>query len=199
MTALRAAALTLLFLVLLAAVYCVHVWFFRVGVVFYGALLDGLVAVVLTGAVMLALRRRLGFSGLEQGMLVCIWLLAGYALAISGPTVLDRSLSFYILEKLQQRGGGIRAEAIPQVFVKEYMPEFRLVDVRLTEQLQSGTIEIVDGCVRLTPRGERLATISRFLRTHLLARSRLLAGEYTDALVDPFVASAKGPQGYECR
>ena len=85
------------------------------------------------------------------------------------------------------------------VFKDEYMPEFRLVDVRLTEQLQSGTIAIENGCVKLTPRGERLATLSRFIRTTLLPKHRLLAGVYTDALVDPFRASKKGPIGYECR
>ena len=51
---------------------------------------------------------------------------------------------------------------------------------------------------RITPKGERLASISRFLRTNFLPKHRLLAGEYTDALVDPFVNSPKGPMGYEC-
>jgi hypothetical protein len=64
--------------------------------------------------------------------------------------------------------------------------------------LQSGTIAIENGCVKLTPRGDRLATLSRFIRTTLLPKHRLLAGVYTDALVDPFRASRKGPIGYEC-
>jgi hypothetical protein len=84
------------------------------------------------------------------------------------------------------------------VFIDEYMSEMRLIDVRLTEQLQSGTIEIVNGCIRLTERGQELASLSRFVRTTFLARHRLLANVYTDALVDPFVSSPKGPQGYEC-
>ena len=96
------------------------------------------------------------------------------------------------------RGGGIREDAIGDVFVSEYMPEFRLVDVRLTEQQASGTIVIENGCVKLTPRGERLANFSRFFRTHLLPKHRLLAGEYTDDLVDPFKDSAKSAMGYEC-
>jgi len=99
---------------------------------------------------------------------------------------------------LQQRGGGIREDAIARVFVEEYLPEFRLVDVRLTEQLQSGTIEIVNGCVLLTARGQELASFSHFVRSTLLAKHRLLAGHYTDSLDDPFAKSAKGPQGYEC-
>jgi signal transduction histidine kinase len=164
------------FVVVLAAIYLVHAWYFPVGVIFYSALLDAGIAaaVALLGA--FVLRRHLALSGFELGLLVVIWLLAGYAFAISGPTVLDRSLSFYILEKLQQRGGGIRTDAMERVFVDEYMPEFRLIDVRLTEQALSGTISIHDGCVRLTRRGDLLATVSHFIRTHLLPRHRLLRG-----------------------
>jgi hypothetical protein len=141
----------------------------------------------------------LPLSPFELLLLSVIWVLGGYAFAISGPAVLDRSLSFYILEKLQQRGGGIREDAFPEVFTEEYMPEFHLVDVRITEQLQSGTIVVADGCVRLTPYGKRLASLSLFVRRHLLAKHRLLAGVYTDALVDPYAASRKGPIGYECQ
>jgi hypothetical protein len=189
---------SLLFLVVLAAIYLIHIWFLPVSVVFYSAILDGTLAAVITAGVVFLCRKRLPLTGFECVLLLGIWLVTGYAFAISGPTVLDRSLSFYILEKLQQRGGGIRADAFPRVFVEEYMPEFRLVDVRLTEQVQSGTIEIVDGCVRLTPWGQTLASVSSFVRAHLLAKHRLLAGTYTDALTDPFANSPKGPQGYEC-
>ena len=64
--------------------------------------------------------------------------------------------------------------------------EHRLVDVRLTEQQQSGTIIIRDGCVVLTDRGELLATFSRYFRNNFLPRHRLLMGEYTDDLTNPF-------------
>jgi hypothetical protein len=150
-------------------------------------------------AAVLWLLARRTFTGFEKVLLVALWLVGGYAFAVTGPTILDRSLSFYILEKLQQRGGGVREDAIGTIFVTEYMPEFRLVDVRLTEQLQSGTIVIENGCVKLTEKGQRLASLSRFIRTHFLPKHRLLAGEYTDALVDPFVNSPPGPMGYECR
>lgn len=93
-----------------------------------------------------------------------MWLITGYAMAISGPAVIDRSLSFYILEKIQQRGGGIKQEKLAQVFTDEYLKEHRLVDVRLTEQLESGTIVVNDGCVLLTPKGERFASFGQYFR-----------------------------------
>ncbi|WP_127598607.1 hypothetical protein [Nitratireductor alexandrii] len=193
-----AVLLSLVYVVLLLGFYAVHVRFLPVDVVLYSAVQDALAALTVLVALVVALRRFLPFTGFEALLLVVVWFLGGYAFAISVPTVLDRSLSFYILEKLEQRGGGIRRDAIGQVFTEEYLPEYRLVDVRLTEQLESGTVVIEGGCVKLTAHGKRLAAASRFFRSHLLPRKRLLAGAYTDALIDPFKNSPKGRIGYEC-
>ena len=174
------------------------VTYFRVDVVFYAAILDGFIAAVLTMLVVLFTK---GFSNLlisDKALFLVIWLLLGYGFAISIPTVIDRSLSFYILEKIQQRGGGIKQEAMSQVFIEEYIPEHRLMDVRLTEQLESGTIEIKDGCVILTEKGETIASFGRFFRTNFLPKQRLLLGEYTDALTDPFRQSGE-IKDYVCK
>ncbi|MDQ8023124.1 MAG: hypothetical protein REI94_14905 [Moraxellaceae bacterium] len=190
-------SMSLLFVVVLCATYLLHIGFFKVGVVFYAAIADGVIAALLVFA-LLWLPFARAFNPFERFQMLLIWLLAGYAFAISVPTVIDRSLSFYILEKLAQRGGGIRQDAMSGVFSQEYMKEHRLVDVRLTEQVESGTITIEDGCVKLTDKGRQLAGFSRYFRQHFLPRHRLLMGEYTDALTDPFRhGSSSG--GYECR
>ena len=183
---LRALAALLVYGVVLAVVYSLHVRYFRVDVVFYGALLDAAVAVPLSWGLLRLLRVLTPFNGFEKLQLAAIGLLCGYVFAMSIPTVIDRSLSFYLLEKLQQRGGGIRLDRFEGVVAQEYLREQRVADVRLTEQLTSGTITVADGCVRLTERGARLARFSRFFRAHLLPRQRLLRGHYSDELTDPF-------------
>lgn len=195
---LAACAATACFVLVLLLIYVAHMRLFRVDVVFYAAILDGVLATALCGAALLLIRRAFAFSSLEKALLVANWLLLGYCFAISVPTVIDRSLSFYLLEKIAQRGGGIRLDRFEQVFTQEYMKEHHLVEVRLTEQQQSGTIEIDGNCVRLTPRGERLASFSRFFRRYLLPRQRLLMGRYTDALTDPFRDST-AQVDYRCR
>ena len=180
----RALAATAVFATLLGVAYLVHARYLRVDVVLYSALGDVLVA---AGAAALLLWRLRWFAPLqpfEKFQLVVIWLLLGYAFAISVPALIDRSLSFYLLEKLEQRGGGIRQDAFGRVFVEEYMPEHHLVEVRLTEQLESGTIRIDRGCVLLTPPGRRMAAFSRAVGRYLLPRKRLLLGTYSDALTD---------------
>lgn len=186
MKALTAFVATAVFLLVLVALYCLHTSYFQVDVVFYSALLDTVMAVLLTIGIMLATAFLRPLNRFEITQLAVIWLLLGYALAISVPTVIDRSLSFYILEKLEQRGGGIRLDRFEDVFTTEYVREHRLVDVRLTEQQASGTIVIESGCVRLTAWGSALAGFSRYFRQYLLPKRRLLMGEYSDDLTNPF-------------
>lgn len=194
----RAIVASTLFIVLLVFIYHLHISNFRVNVIFYAAIADGVIAVVAAGIILFAFGYFRILGSFEKLLLIIIWLLIGYSLAISVPTVIDRSLSFYILEKLQQRGGGIKQESFEQVFTQEYMYEYRLVDVRLTEQLESGTISIENGCVRLTKKGEKFASVSHYFRKHWLPRERLLMGKYSDDLTDPFRSSIRSPD-YTCK
>jgi hypothetical protein len=189
---------TVVYLVVLIATYYIHINFFRVDVVFYAAVADGVFAAFVALMVTYALRILKTFTNFENFLLFSIWVLTGYSFAISVPTVIDRSLSFYILEKIQQRGGGIQQDRFSEVFTNEYMIEHRLVDVRLTEQVESGTIVIdQDQCVRLTAKGEHIAHFGRYFRTNWLPKERLLMGEYSDELTDPFRNSIPDP-GYSC-
>lgn len=193
----RALIASAIFILVLLAIYYIHINYFKVDVVFYAAIFDGVVGAILSGFILWKVNYFRVFGSFEKFQLFLIWLMAGYAFAISVPTVIDRSLSFYILEKIQQRGGGIRQDAFEKVFTQEYVKEHRLVDVRLTEQIQSGTILIVNGCVLLTPKGEKIASFSRDFRQHWLPKKRLLMGEYGSELTDPFREVSLSP-GYEC-
>ena len=189
---------TAVYALLLLVIYMLHVRYVPVNVVFYSAILDAVLATLLAVMLITTVRWFKAFTRFETLQLCCIWLLLGYSFAISVPTVIDRSLSFYILEKLQQRGGGIKLDAFDDVFTKEYVKEHRLVDVRLTEQQQSGTVEIKNGCVKLTDWGQTIATGSRYFRAHFLPKQRLLMGKYSDDLTDPFRNSVERTD-YRCQ
>lgn len=185
------------FMLVLVVSYLLVVKFLKVDVVFYSSLQAAGGAIALVAVLMFGTTFFRVLSTFERAQMLVICTLLGYVFAISVPTVIDRSLSFYILEKLQQRGGGIRLDRFEYIFTNEYMREHRLVDVRLTEQLESGTITIEGDCVRLTDRGYRLASFGRFFRQNLLPKQRLLRGEYTDQLTDPFRRSDESPD-YLC-
>lgn len=186
-----------IYLVILSLCYVLYIKFFEVNVVFYASVFSAVLATLVFGVVVYCAGLFCVFSDFEKIQQILMSVIIGYSVAISVPTVIDRSLSFYILEKLQQRGGGVNLDRFHYIFTEEYVREHKLVDIRLTEQEQSGTIRIDGNCVRLTDKGSSLASFSRFFRSHFLPRKRLLRGVYTDELIDPFSRSDKTPD-YSC-
>lgn len=183
-----------LFFVSLLLCYYIYVNYFNVNVLFYDSV--KLVVIVATLFFIITGTIFLFQSWYDKILQLVISVLFGYALVITFPTIIDRSLSFYFLEKLQQRGGGIQVSAFEDIFTQEYSKEHRLVDIRLTEQIQSGMLIIENDCVLLTRKGNRTASFSLWFRRHLLPKKRLLNNEYTDVLVNPF---AKSTQLYDYR
>ena len=177
---------TLLYLLVLIAIYIIHIKLFFVKVVLYSAILDVILATLVVSIIIFISNFFQIFSKFEKLQMIIICLLIGYALAISVPTIIDRSLSFYILEKIEQKGGNIKDTSLEKIFKEEYISEHRLMNVRLTEQLESGTIILENGCVKITKKGVLFASISRKFRKHFLPKKRLLMGEYTDVLTDIF-------------
>lgn len=185
------------FLLLFLLIHLGHARWFPVDVILYSALYDGALALAVTALLLYAWRRRSILSGTEKTLVICLCASLGYIFAITVPTVIDRSLSIYILEKLAQRGGGIRQGAFKRIFQEEYLLEHRLVEARLTEQVTSGTIKIVNGCVVLTDWGRLITRFTAFYRHNLLPKKRQLMGEYTDALTNPF-RNSRSDVNYRC-
>ena len=186
-----------LYLFTYALIYLVHINFFRVNVIFYSSLLDSFIALIIFLVCYVSTRVFKKFSNFESCMLFFIMLLVGYSFSISLPTVIDRSLSFYFLEKIKQHDGAINRNAMSEIFINDYMIEYKLVEMRLTEQLRSGTIEMLDDCIVLTKRGYLVTKFSSFFRRNFLANKRLILDEYSDQLTDPLQNSLVNTQ-YLC-
>jgi hypothetical protein len=78
------------------------------------------------------------------------------------------------------------------------MKEHRLAEIRLTEQLQSGTIVIEKGCVKLTEWGQFVASTTTWFRQNLLPKNRLIGGTYSSDLTSPMRNSVERAD-YLCR
>jgi hypothetical protein len=176
-----------LYLVMFLVVNTIHFQLFTVRVVLYDALLDGLIAGTVVIAIIFRLPpRSLTATREEIALSLVVGVLLVTLYSISFPTIIDRSLSVYILEKLAQRGGSIRKAAFEEILIKEFFPEYQLVDIRLTEQLNSGTVTIENGCVRLTSWGTKVAAFTRFYRETLLPKNREIMGRFSDDLTHPY-------------
>tara|TARA_B100000989_G_scaffold170589_1_gene127844 strand:- start:1498 stop:2106 length:609 start_codon:yes stop_codon:yes gene_type:complete len=191
-----------LYLLILIIIYIIHIKFFSVKVVLFSAILDVFIATIITFLIIFLSNFSKIFTTFEKLQMLIIYLLVGYSIALSVPTIIDRSLSFYILEKIDQRGGGVKEASLEKIFKEEYISEHRLIDVRLTEQLESGTVIIENNCVKITNKGKIFVYISSNFRKHLLPKKRLLKNEYTDALIDIFKNSKSVNRevvDYECK
>jgi len=172
------------FTVAVCFIYFFHSRYLSVDVVLYSALQDVLLASSITSLIIFNTNRFSIFNQFEKVQMTCFCAAFGFGLAIAGPTVIDRSLSFYILEKINQAGGAIKNDYLEDIFKTEYMREHRLVDIRLTEQLESGTVRLDDGCIYLTDVGYFISSASMLFRQKILPRKRLIGGVYTNELTD---------------
>ena len=85
------------YVVSLFVIYYIHVRFFPVNVVFYAAIADGVIATLLTALLLKSFKSFEVFNNFEKLLILFICLIGGYSFAVSVPTIIDRSLSFYIL------------------------------------------------------------------------------------------------------
>jgi hypothetical protein len=187
------------YVVVFGSLHLLHFRWFTVRVVLYDAVLDAILAGLVVGLIFTVLiRRRSIITSAETILSMMVGFLFSVIYAIVVPTVVDRSLSIYILEKLVQRGGSIQQDAFDELLKLEYFSEHRLIEIRLTEALNSGTIIIENGCVKITRLGQQIAAFTRYYRTTFLPKHREIMGKYSDDLTDPF-RNSKVSVPYLCK
>ena len=175
----------LLYLAIFLSVYIVHINFFTVQVILYSALFDAFIALIFFAALSFFFKHRVNLDFFESIVIMLLLSLLGYSLSLSLPTVIDRSLSFYFLEKIEQHNGSIKKASMRDIFINDYIDEYKLIEIRITEQLESGTIQLDGTCISLTKRGYLVAKFSNFFRKNLLANNRLILDEYSNHLTNP--------------
>jgi hypothetical protein len=185
------------FFVVFIATYCIHVYFFNVNVVLYSSLLDILIAALIFLFISNKFSLFSYFTKIEFILLLVISIQFSYIFCITLPTIIDRSLSIYLLEKIDQRGGSIQKDKISNIIISEYLTEHHVSDVRITEQLNSGTIVKDDNCLYLTKKGRVVVRFTQFFRKNLLPKHRLIGDSYSDALINPLKESSR--KEYSCQ
>jgi len=185
------------YIILFSLIYMVHIHFFGIDVILYASLLDSLIALIFFLIIFIYSGLNKTYNYFETFTTSCILLFLGYSFSITVPTVIDRSLSFYYLEKIRQHDGAINKNSMREIFTGDFVDEYKVVEMRLTEQLSSGTIRIQGDCILLTRRGYIVTSFSDFFRRNLLANKRLILDEYSDQLTDP-LRDSKPNVNYLC-
>ena len=163
-------ALTL-YIAIFFLIYIIHIHFFGIDVILYASLMDSFIALFFFLMIFFYSGLFKTYNYFETLTTSCILLLLGYSFSITVPTVIDRSLSLYYLEKIRQHNGAIKKNSMREIFTGDFVDEYKVVEMRLTEQLSSGTILIKGDCIVLTRRGYIVTAFSDFFRRNLLANS----------------------------
>ena len=175
----------ILFFIFFITTYWIHISFFNVKVVLYSSLLD----IIIANSIFLIISKKTSlfshFTKIEFILLLVISIQFSYMFCITLPTVIDRSLSIYLLEKIDQRGGSIQKDKISNIIINEYLVEHHVSDVRITEQFNSGTILKDDNCLYLSKKGKAVVRFTKFFRKNLLPKHRLIGDSFSDALINP--------------
>jgi len=165
--------LSICFLLIYIIIYYLHVRFFHVKVLFYSSLFDVFISVLIVNFFFLYKNFFLTINLFEKYLLLIIFSLTGYIISMSVPALIDRSLSFYLLEKIDQSKQGINISRIDDLFINDFVIKYDMINVRLTEQQASGTIAINNNCAVITRKGKFLANFSKFFRANLLPKHRI--------------------------
>ena len=185
------------FFIFFIATYWIHISFFNVNVVLYSSLLDILIA----ASIFLIISKKLPlfshFTKIEFILLLVISIQFSYMFCITFPTIIDRSLSIYLLEKIDQRGGSIQKDKINNIIINEYLIEHHVSDIRITEQFNSGSSLMDDNCLYLSKKCKVVVGFTKFFRKNLLPKRRLIGDSFSDALINPIKENFR--QEYSCQ
>ena len=109
------------------------------------------------------------------------WLRLAYNISflIVFPVTFDRSITMFLLARIERQDGQLDATALERLYIRQYLGDMRQIDRRIAEQAQSGNIEVRNGHIRITPQGRRLLQGAR------------VVGDWFDA--DPRFVTAPAP------
>ena len=161
---------TLSYLGLFFTINAIHFYFFNVNVILYTLLFD-LIISLLVVVIGLAVINKNFY--LNKNLLITILFLIAtsqtlviYAFVV--PTAIERSLSVYLLEKLESNKGALSISDFNIIAKKEYFNDMKVVETRINEQITTGSIIIDSGKVVLTDKGKALIKVFSFIKKYLL-------------------------------
>ncbi|AMK24023.1 MULTISPECIES: hypothetical protein [unclassified Sphingobium] len=150
-----------------------------VGILFYrGIIIAGLAALLMLIAGLL-LRHRLRLDHPTLVGAIALSLSFNICFLITFPVTFDRSITMFLLARIERHDGALDTARLEQLYVREYLGDMRQIDRRVAEQTLSGNIRIDQGRIHITPQGRRL-----------LAGGRMIGGWFG---ADPRFVTAPSP------
>ena len=134
-----------------------------VAILFYrGVVIAGVVAFLLLVAG-IAARHQMRLAPETLVGAVALSLAFNISFLIVFPVTFDRSITMFLLARIERQDGQLDARGLERVFVRQYLGDLRQIDRRIAEQSLSGTIRVERGRIHITPQGRRLLEGARLV------------------------------------
>lgn len=86
-----------------------------------------------------------------------------YSFHITLPTIIDRSISLFVLSRMEGGSAGVPVEDLQASFIKGYVHNYSAICRRLDEQLISGNVVFQNNKYYLTKNGEDILKVLRWI------------------------------------
>ncbi len=84
---------------------------------------------------------------------------------VLAPVAIDRSLSLYLLHKIEAQGGIVSKQQLDNFIAKDYPDEMKVRQQRVTEQVTSGNLEILpNGRFKISEGGQTVLQVTGIVR-----------------------------------
>jgi hypothetical protein len=124
---------------------------------FYRGIAIAFLCIPLMGLAAALLNRRLGGPDLPTAIgAIALSLAFNISFLITFPVTFDRSITMFLLARIERQDGQLDGRALEQVYVREYLGQMGQIDRRIAEQDVSGNIRVRHGHIWITPQGRRL-------------------------------------------
>lgn len=96
------------------------------------------------------------------------------------PVTFDRSITMFLLARIERQDGQLDAHGLEQVYIREYLGDMHQIDRRIEEQSLSGNIRVEQGRIHITAQGRRLLTGGRWIGGWFGADPRFVTAAASD-------------------
>jgi hypothetical protein len=90
------------------------------------------------------------------------------------PVTIDRSVTVFLLSRIDASGHPVSERELQQIFESEYLGQMQQIHRRVKEQRLSGNIEVSQGKIALTSNGKRFLSVSRTIGSWFGTDSRFV-------------------------
>jgi hypothetical protein len=165
---------SIILIFIFAFTYYLHMNYLSVSVVLYATIIDLLVSILVTVIIFKIIFKKnwsYFLKPINISIILC-FISIGINFCILVPTLIDRSLSVYFLEKIYENNGKIKIRDIDEMIINKFFLEKKLGRIRIEEQRNSSTLYVKNNTIYLTEFGFLVVKFTKWFSSNLLPKKR---------------------------